>query len=112
MKQETLRVVTIATICSNLLHFANFNISKYIHKKLYRRYLLRVLNMPLLLKSLQTFYSFKVSNIINLEICYFFKLFYFFQFINHAIKHLIIKPFDLLNTILLIRTKALVNNLL
>ena len=31
---------------------------------------------------------------------------------KHAIKHLIIKPFDLLNTILLIRTKALVNNLL
>ena len=31
---------------------------------------------------------------------------------KHAQKHLIIKPFDLLNNIPLTRTKALVNNLL
>ena len=31
---------------------------------------------------------------------------------KHAIKHLIIKPFDLLNNIQLTRTKTLFNNLL
>ena len=31
---------------------------------------------------------------------------------EHAIKHLVIKPFDLLNTVLLTRTKTLVNNVL
>ena len=36
-----------------------------------------------------------------------FKVLYFFYIIKHAIKHLIIKPFDLLN----IRSKTLVNNL-
>ena len=34
------------------------------------------------------------------------------EWVKHGIKHLIIKPFDLLNTILLIRTKTLVNNML
>ena len=37
---------------------------------------------------------------------------FFFQFIKHAVKHLIVKPFDLLNTISLIKTKTLVNHLL
>ena len=48
----------------------------------------------------------------TLEICYFFNVLYFFSFIKHAIKHFIIKPFDLLNIIPLSRTKTLVNNLL
>ena len=48
----------------------------------------------------------------TLEICYFFNARYFFSFIKHAIKHFIIKPFDLLNIIPLSRTKTLVNNLL
>ena len=37
------------------------------------------------------------------EICYFY--------FKHAIKHLIIKPFDLLNTVPFSRTKTFVNNL-
>ena len=48
----------------------------------------------------------------TLEICYFFKVLYYFWFFKHVIKHLIVKPFDLLNTITLTRTKTLVNNLL
>ena len=48
----------------------------------------------------------------TLKICYFFKVLYFFSFIQRAIKHLITTPFDLLNTIPLSRTKTLVNNLL
>ena len=38
----------------------------------------------------------------TLETCYFFKVLYFFKFIKHAIKQLIIISFDLLNTILLL----------
>ena len=43
----------------------------------------------------------------TLEICDFFKVLSSFKFIKHAIKHLIIKAFDLLNTIPLTRTKRL-----
>ena len=63
------------------------------------------------LKTLQTFYFFKVFCSIRL-LKSVISLKYFFQFIKHTIKHLIIKPFDLLNTILLTGTKALVNNVL
>ena len=42
---------------------------------------------------------------ITLEICYFFNVIYFFEFIKHAI-------LMLLNTIILTRRKMLVNNLL
>ena len=64
-----------------------------------------VLNTPLFLKTLQTFYFFTVFYIIRL-------LKSLISFTKHAIKYLIIKPFDLLNTIPLTRTKALVKNLL
>ena len=64
-----------------------------------------VLNTPLLFeKTLQTFYFLKVFYII-----WYFTSFYSFK---HAIKRLIIKPLDLLNTIPLTRIKTLVNNLL
>ena len=64
-----------------------------------------VLNTPLLFeKTLQTFYFLKVFYII-----WYFTSFYSFK---HAIKHLIIKPLDLLNTIPLTRIKTLVTNLL
>ena len=64
-----------------------------------------VLNTPLLFeKTLQAFYFLKVFYII-----WYFTSFYSFK---QAIKHLIIKPLDLLNTIPLTRIKTLVNNLL
>ena len=90
-----------------------------------------VLNTPLLFEN--SFYFFKLFYIIyyiilyyniiftilydilhyifTLEICYFFKVLYFSSFSKNAIKHCIIKPFDVLNTISLTRTKTLVNNL-
>ena len=72
-----------------------------------------VLNTPLLFEdSSNVLFLYSILHYKTLEICYFFKVLYFFQFIKHAIKRLIIKPFDLLNTIPLIRTTTLVNNLL
>ena len=69
-----------------------------------------VLNTFLLFEDfLNVFLFWSILHYKTLEICYFFKLLYFFQFIKHAIKHLtdlIIKPFDLLNTIPWTRTKG------
>ena len=66
-----------------------------------------VLNTPLLFEDFLNV-LFRILHYKTFEICYFFKVLY----IKHAIKRLIIKPFDLLNTIPLARTKTLVNNLL
>ena len=46
------------------------------------------------------------------SVIFFFKVLYFFYFIKHAIKYLIIKPLEPLNTIPSPRTKTIVNNLL
>ena len=53
--------------------------------------------------------SSKVLHYKTLEIYYFLKVLYFFSFIKPSVKHLTIKSFDLLNSIPLSRTKALVN---
>ena len=63
------------------------------------------------LRLIKRFLSLKYFTFKAFEICHFFEVLYFFLFIKHAIKYLFIKPFDLLNTIPLSRTKALVNNL-
>ena len=64
-----------------------------------------VLNKPLLLLEDSANVSFLhyLLHYKTPEICYF----YFFQFIKHAINHLISKPFDLLNTIPFSRTMKL-----
>ena len=63
------------------------------------------------LKTLQTFYFFKVFYMIR-SLKSVISLMYFTSLNSLNIKHVIIKPFDLLNTIPLTRTKTLVNDLL
>ena len=71
-----------------------------------------VLNTPLLFEDSLNIYFFKVFYIIRfLKSAISLKYFTSFDSSN-IIKHRIIKPFDLLNTIPLTRTKTLVNNLL
>ena len=65
-----------------------------------------VLNTPLHFEdSSNVLFLESISHYKALEICYFFKVLYFFYFIKHAI-------LILLNTIPLTRTKTFVNNLL
>ena len=105
LKQETLRVVTIAMICSTLAwlwkfqHFRrpiydpvehlwwsfyceNSKLLNIFTRKLHRRCSLRFYIHLCFFKTLRTFYFFKLFYIKTLEICYFFKYFTSFNSSN------------------------------
>ena len=65
-----------------------------------------VLNGPLFFEDSSKFFEDSLNYFTLYDSGNFFKVLYFFSFIKHAIKHLIIKPFDLLNIIPLRRTRA------
>ena len=117
IKQESLRVVTIAMIFSTLASLLWGSICNPVEHLWWSFYckiskLLSIFTKSSIVDArygskyvcaswrlFKSFISLKYLHFKTLEICYFFKVLYFFKFKKHAFKHLIIKPFDLLNTI-------------